>query len=486
VDPYGIVGQVLDGQFHVTSAIGEGGFSVVYRGQHVGLDEPVAVKCLKLQAQLGSALVETFVRRFRDESKIHYRLSQGSLHIVRTIAAGTTMAPATGALVPYMVLEWLDGFTLAEELRARRHRGERGRSLTEVIRFLDPVAEAMAYAHAQGVVHRDLNPSNIFVAHVGGAQRLKVLDFGVAKIVSDHALSLGPRAATLGIIKMFTPAYGAPEQFDDSIAPVSPATDVYAFAIMVAELLSDRAPPEAAHIGEYADRALDPDRRPTARGMGAVVGDAVESVLERAVSIDPARRPGDVGEFWGMLKNAVSRDLEARAAATYASARGALASPLPSAMAAAATPQPSRLVDAAAGRYKHYSSAPPPATPIFATSASGATGRVSPTPPPDPLGATVEQMRAPRVPDLAVPQVSERPALAPANFSQQASVPPMELAYGPPGQILPPAAPIATPAPAPAVRPPRGKTSVPLIVAFALAITVLLVGVALVLNEFAR
>ena len=128
LDPYGLVGQVLDGQFRVDRPIGEGGFSVVYRGQHVGLDEPVAVKCLKLQAQLGSALVETFIRRFRDESKIHYRLSRGSLHIARTIAAGTTMAPATGALVPYMVLEWLEGYTLAEELRARRQRRRAGAS----------------------------------------------------------------------------------------------------------------------------------------------------------------------------------------------------------------------------------------------------------------------------------------------------------------------------------------------------------------------
>jgi len=313
-DLYGLIGQVLDGQFRVDRAIGEGGFSVVYRGHHVGLDEPVAIKCLKLQTQLGSALVEAFIRRFRDESKIHYRLSRGSLHIARTIAAGTTMAPAMGALVPYMVLEWLEGYTLSEELRARRERGESGRTLQEVIRLLDPVAEAMAYAHAQGVVHRDLNPSNIFVAHAHGSSKLKVLDFGVAKVISDHALSLGPRAATIGQIRMFTPAYAAPEQFHETLGPISPRTDVYSFAVMVVELLADRTPIEGEHIGEYADRALDPERRPTPKSLGISVGDAVEAVIARAVTVDPSQRPSDIGEFWGMLKNAANRDAHANRA----------------------------------------------------------------------------------------------------------------------------------------------------------------------------
>ena len=306
-DLYGIEGQVLDGQFRVDRAIGEGGFSVVYRGQHIGLDEPVAIKCLKLQAPLASSIVDGIVRRFRDESKIHYRLSRGSLHIARTIAAGTTMAPATGALVPYMVLEWLDGYTLSEELRARRMRGERGRSVQEVIRLLDPVAEAMAFAHAQGVVHRDLNPSNIFVAHVQGGSSLKVLDFGVAKVVSD-ALALGPRAATIGQIRMFTPAYAAPEQFHDTLGPIGPYTDVYSFAVMLVELLADRTPIDGEHIGDFADRAIDPSRRPTPRSMGITVGDAVEAVIARAVTVDPTQRPCDIGEFWGMLKNAATRD----------------------------------------------------------------------------------------------------------------------------------------------------------------------------------
>lgn len=263
------------------------------------------------QTQLGTALVETFERRFRDESKIQYRLSQGSLHITRTLAAGTTISPSTSALVPYMVLEWLDGFTLAEQLRARRERGESGRHLAEVMKMMAPVAEAMAFAHSLGVVHRDLNPSNLFVEMLpGGSSRLKVVDFGVAKVVSDHALSLGPRAATLGNIRMFTPAYGAPEQFSDRAGAIGTSTDVYAFALVLLELLTDRTPVDGESVGELMSRALDPLVRPSPWSMGVHVGEAVEQAFLSATQVDPAKRPQDIGAFWAQLEQAVARDEE--------------------------------------------------------------------------------------------------------------------------------------------------------------------------------
>jgi serine/threonine protein kinase len=307
-DPFGLTGQVLDGQFRIDGYVGEGGFSVVYRGTHVGLSEPIAVKCLKLPPALGSALVESFVKRFRDESRIHYRLSQGHLHIARCIASGTTVAPATSALLPYTALEWLDGRSLAEELDERRARGLSGRSLPEAVRFLDSAIDALAYAHAQGVVHRDLNPGNLFLTKTPSGTKLKVLDFGVAKIMSDAAIAMGPQARTLGNVRIFTPAYGAPEQFDDRVGTVGPWTDVYAVALVVLEVLTDRTIVEGEHLGELAAKALDPQRRPTPRALGLVVGDEVEAALARAVAIDPRERPCDAGELWGLLKHAMAED----------------------------------------------------------------------------------------------------------------------------------------------------------------------------------
>jgi hypothetical protein len=87
---------------------------------------------------------------------------------------------------------------------------------------------------------------------------------------------------------------------------------VYSFAVMLVELLADKTPVEGEHIGEYADRALDLHRRPTPRSMGVEVGDAVEAAIGKAVSVNPAERPRDIGEFWGMLKHASQRDQKAR------------------------------------------------------------------------------------------------------------------------------------------------------------------------------
>jgi serine/threonine-protein kinase len=308
-DPFGLCGQVLDGQFRVDRVIGEGGFSVVYRGQHIGLDEPIAIKCLKLPGALGSAVVESFVRRFRDESKIHYKLSQGNLHIARSIASGTTMAPVTSALVPYMVLEWLEGKSLAQDFTDRRAQGLRGRTLAEAVKLMDSAVDALAYAHAKGVVHRDINPGNLFLTQSRDGMKLKVLDFGVAKVVSDHALEMGPRAPTLGHIRIFSPAYASPEQFDDKIGKIGPWTDVYAVTLVLLEMMRDKTVNEGEHLGEFAMRTLG-EVRPTPRALGVAVGDEVEALLSRAVSLSTTERPQDAGELWGMLKHAIRKDAE--------------------------------------------------------------------------------------------------------------------------------------------------------------------------------
>jgi serine/threonine protein kinase len=302
-----MAGQVLDGQFRVDHFVGEGGFSIVYKGTHVGLSEPIAIKCLKLPTALGSALVESFVKRFRDESRLHYKLSQGNLHIVRSIASGTTFAQTTSALVPYTVLEWLEGRSLADEFVDRRSKGLRGRSLAEVVRLLDSAVDAVAFAHAQGVVHRDLNPGNLFLARTAAGTKLKVLDFGVAKILADSTLAMGPSTRTLGNVRMFAPAYGAPEQFDERVGAVGPWTDVYALSLVLLEALTDRAIVEGEHIGEFAMKAFDP-HRPTPRSIGVAVGDEVEALMTRAVAIAPTDRPRDAGELWGMLKHAIRAD----------------------------------------------------------------------------------------------------------------------------------------------------------------------------------
>jgi serine/threonine protein kinase len=309
-DPFGIIGQVLDSQFRVDRLVGEGGFSAVYRGHHLGLDEPIAIKCLKLPPSLSRALVDQFVKRFRDESRILYRLSQGNLNIVRSIAGGTWQSPV-GVLVPFMVLEWMEGRSLANEFTIRRTVGKQGRSLDEVLKVFASAADGIAYAHAQGVIHRDLNPGNFFFTSSPQGQRLKVLDFGVAKILDDSTLNI-ERMQTVGQIRIFAPAYGSPEQFDDSLGKVGAASDVYAFALILLEALRDRPVNDGTHLGEFAQRAIDRSNRPTPRALGVDVPDEVEAIFARATRLQPRERWQSVAEFWNALTNAVSAAKEQR------------------------------------------------------------------------------------------------------------------------------------------------------------------------------
>ncbi|MGD0525528.1 MAG: serine/threonine-protein kinase [Polyangiaceae bacterium] len=298
-DPFGLTGQLIDGQFRVERAVGEGGFSVVYRGMHVGLSEPIAIKCLKLTATLEGESIEVFTRRFRDEGRLLYRLGQGNLDIVRCIMAGTTVAP-TGALVPYMVLEWLDGCSLSVDLKARRDQKLRGRSLEELVAVFEPGALALDHAHRQGVVHRDVKPGNLFMATAQGRTRMKVLDFGLAKVL-DETIGI-TQAATVGSFMMCSPRYAAPEQFDPKVGPVGPWTDVYSLALVLLEALRDEKVRKGDGLVGCMEEALTGKTDITAKGLGMHLPPRIDAALARAVLMDPKARWKTAGELWEEIK----------------------------------------------------------------------------------------------------------------------------------------------------------------------------------------
>jgi serine/threonine-protein kinase len=301
----GLCGEVLHGQFRVDDLVEDGKRSALYRGHHLMLEVPIAIKCMKSPP---GAAPETFIRRFRHESRLHYKLAQGNPHIVRVLASGTAVAPASGGLCPFMVLEWLNGLSLADDFRERRGKGMKGRSLAEAIRLLDPAIDALAFAHACGIVHREVTPENLFLASTPEGQRIKVLDFGVAKILSEKALDLAPASQSIGLGPVGSPAYAAPEQFNESIGPVGPWTDVYTIVLVLLEALRDRVVMEDGP-SPLPLRVMDRARRPTPRALGLDLGDAVEEVIAQGVAVEPRDRPQDIGLFWGMLKNAAQKDV---------------------------------------------------------------------------------------------------------------------------------------------------------------------------------
>jgi serine/threonine-protein kinase len=298
-DPFTLTGQILDGQYRVDAVVGEGGYGVVYRGWHLVFEQPIAIKALKMPEVHDAETRIDILTRFREEAKLCYVLSQASLAIVRCIGYGALVTPSQ-TWAPYLVLEWLEGRALSEDLDERRRRGFSGRTLAETIDLLAPAAQGLGYAHSQRVAHRDVKPANVFLVKDPkrpGTTAAKLLDFGIAKVMGVDATAANA-AKTRGAFSAFTPFYAAPEQLDPRLGPTGPWTDVYGFARVLVEVLSGRAPSDRSDVIRVVARATDPTHRPTPRTEGVPVPDAVEAAFARALAVDPKARYGTVTAFW--------------------------------------------------------------------------------------------------------------------------------------------------------------------------------------------
>jgi serine/threonine-protein kinase len=303
LDPFGWVGSLIDGKYRVDEVVGEGGFGVVYAGHHLGFDESIAIKCLKLDDAIPAIKRTLFLKGFIAEGRILYRLSKHSPHIVRAIDVGAATSP-TGKWTPYLVLEWIRGRTLSDDLDARARAGLGGRSIGEAYELLGSVARALDTAHAEGVVHRDVKPANLLVAEADTGQTVKVLDFGVAKVMSQ-AGDVGGTTAPGTLVRAFSPAYASPEQFDSKFGSSGPWTDVFALALVFVEAVLGRRALEGDDVTQYYVKSTDPSIRPTLRTLGLDTSDTIERVLQRALAVDPRNRFQRAGEFWQALGVAV-------------------------------------------------------------------------------------------------------------------------------------------------------------------------------------
>ncbi|HEY5282761.1 MAG TPA: hypothetical protein VIM14_08225, partial [Polyangia bacterium] len=171
---------------------------------------------------------------------------------------------------------------------------------SEVVGFLRRILPILDVAHRRGVTHRDIKPANIFI--MGNDARApdtpcKLLDFGVAKIVSEHAKVSAALAKTGVAITSFTPRYGAPEQFTRSYGATGPWTDVYSVALLACEMLTGRVALEGEDLVQFGFSSANPARRPTPRFLGAKVSDQLEGVFAKALAIRPEDRFQHAGEF---------------------------------------------------------------------------------------------------------------------------------------------------------------------------------------------
>ncbi|GAB2836738.1 hypothetical protein GCM10022221_39910 [Actinocorallia aurea] len=209
--------RVLAGRYGLEEELGRGGMGVVHKGVDLELGRAVAVKVLPEQFTRQPG----FLARFQREARVAAGVSHPHVAMVHDIG--------TEGETPYLVMEYIQGPTLADVAAAGPLDPARIAALAA------QVLEALEHCHALGIVHRDIKPSNIMIDESGSRTRAKVMDFGIARLMSDTATRLTATGAVIGTL-----AYLSPEQADGREA--APASDLYSLGCVLYELLTGRPP----------------------------------------------------------------------------------------------------------------------------------------------------------------------------------------------------------------------------------------------------
>ncbi len=305
-DPLGLINTTIAEKYRIEECVGLGGYAVVYRGTHLTWKRPVAVKVFSIASQLPASARDALVAELVKEASLLAELSERDATICQARDVGT-ITTKDGRFFPYLVLEWLDGKPLDRVLLEERETKLPARAFAVVVDLLAPVANALMLAHRRGIAHRDIKPANIFiVGDPRGEFSVKLLDFGIAKVVRDVESSKD-FSQTQGNRGGYTPTYAAPEQFSRSFGATGPWTDVYALGLVITELASNTAPLEGDNVSQLAYASIDKTRRPTPRSRGVDTSDAVEHVMLRALAVNPKERFQDVAVLWDAVEVALGR-----------------------------------------------------------------------------------------------------------------------------------------------------------------------------------
>ncbi|HWS55605.1 MAG TPA: serine/threonine-protein kinase, partial [Pyrinomonadaceae bacterium] len=275
--------QIIAGRFRIECEIGRGGMGTVYRASHLGLQRPVAVKVLKQEFAAQPDVAERFMREARTMARLRH--------------ARAAMIFDAGHLAdgrPFIVMEYVEGSTLAETL-AREGHFDPARAVTVAAEICDVLSEA----HALGIVHRDLKPSNIMLNERG----VCVLDFGIAKVLQNSADVTRTHATTESGLVIGTPRYMSPEQCLGHA--VGPASDLYSVGVLLYEMLAGRPPfldtLSSAVLVKQAT-ATPPPLLALAPECPRPLALAVHTLLAKT----PSHRPANAAEARRLLERAVA------------------------------------------------------------------------------------------------------------------------------------------------------------------------------------
>jgi len=257
-------GTVLGDSYRITRLIGIGGMGAIYEATHLGGGKRVAIKMMaKELAEHPEALA-----RFRREVKVTTELAHPN--IIEVVDVG-----ASPEGVPYLVMEYLDG----EDLEARLERDGRV-SLPVAVQIVKQVASALSVAHAEGVVHRDLKPGNVFLLRTpDGAVFVKVVDFGISKVLKAATTKLTMARAVVG-----TPEFMSPEQAAGRVDLIDHRSDQWALACLTWHMLSGRLPFWKPDVSGILNQVIQDDPTPLAPEFAGLIPREVDKVLRRVFS----------------------------------------------------------------------------------------------------------------------------------------------------------------------------------------------------------
>tara|TARA_B100000378_G_scaffold253761_1_gene229881 strand:- start:56 stop:1759 length:1704 start_codon:yes stop_codon:yes gene_type:complete len=269
--------RVLSGRYRVDEIIGRGGMATVYRGYDLTLGRDVAIKILDREL----ADDNSFRTRFRLEAQAASRMSHPA--IVRVYDAGedTERNPdGSTRAVPFIVMELVKGRLLKDVI------AEGPVPVEDTVRYVDGILEALEYSHRAGVVHRDIKPGNVMITDAG---QIKVMDFGIARAVSDSSSTVAETTQILG-----TAAYFSPEQAKGD--PVDARADLYSAGVVLYEMLSGKQPfrgetPVAIAYQHVSETPVAPSE------INETVPRSLDAIALRALAKDPYQRYQDAASF---------------------------------------------------------------------------------------------------------------------------------------------------------------------------------------------
>jgi serine/threonine protein kinase len=286
-----VIGDVLAEKYELVRLLGVGGMGQVFKGQHLTLGVPVAVKVMHPHI----AAQRDYVRRFAREAHAASLLSHPN--VVRVLDFGEDQ----GLL--FLVMEYLHGRSLGRWLDEQRGLPP----LREVEAIMTALFEAFEVAHAYGIVHRDLKPDNVHLTEVGHQRVVKVLDFGLAHV--DDARDAGPSLTKKDMIAG-TPEYMSPEQCRS--LKVGPSADLYSLGCILTELLQLRPPFRGnASIDVIARHMFSPPPALTRPPDAEPVPPLLERLRLDLLAKAPEKRPRDAAEAKARLREAMSPEATA-------------------------------------------------------------------------------------------------------------------------------------------------------------------------------